>query len=395
MANRAVTLMRYCKTPDGWRRYAAVIGKNGRVRPGFVTVKGRHHEYPEGHYEVRYYVGSKVAYLNVGNDAGMALNACRKHSRLLVARDTATAAGAVIVEEKGRVNLAKALTRFVQAAEERGSMVAAQDYRLAGEEFLGIVTSTFADQITEDDFSKYQSTLRKRGAADRTIFNRHIRVKSFLRFAGVDKKVFPKRAPRYEKTLPEIYTPEELESFFASLTDEQHVVTFKLAHQCGLREQELMHVQWPDLNLTKQTLHVRSKTEWGFKVKDKEDRLMPIPKGLVPLLSAFKEKSKGKLFITGTSGNKPNTHLLRMLKRLVRSADLHCGACASCIEHDECENWFLHKFRATYCTTLLRSGVDIRTVQKLMGHSDLASTMRYLRPAEDSELQAKVNLIEW
>jgi integrase len=387
--------MRYCKTPDGWRRYSAVIGKNGRVRPGYVVVKGRHVEYPVGHYEVRYYVGSKVAYRNVGKDAAAALTACLKQARMLVARDTATAAGAVLVEETGRVNLAKALTRFVQSAQDRGSMVAAQDYRLAGEEFLGIVTSTFADQITEDDFSKYQSALRKRGAADRTIFNRHVRVKSFLRFAGVDAKMFPERAPRYEKKLPEVYTPEELGSFFKSLTDEQYTVTFKLALQCGLREQELMHVQWADLNLVKRTLHVRSKPEWGFKVKDKEERIMPIPNVLLPLLSAFKEKSRGKLFITGTAGNRPNTHLLRTLKRLVKSAYLHCGSCASCIEHDECEQWFLHKFRATYCTTLLRGGVDIRTVQKLMGHSDLASTMRYLRPAEDAELQAKVNLIKW
>ena len=55
MANRKVSLVRYCKTPDGWRRYSAVIGKNGRIKPGFVTVKGRQHHYPEGHYEARYY----------------------------------------------------------------------------------------------------------------------------------------------------------------------------------------------------------------------------------------------------------------------------------------------------------------------------------------------------
>jgi integrase len=34
-------------------------------------------------------------------------------------------------------------------------------------------------------------------------------------------------------------------------------------------------------------------------------------------------------------------------------------------------------------------------VQKLMGHSDLESTMRYLRPAEDAELQSKVNAMAW
>ena len=58
----------------------------------------------------------------------------------------------------------------------------------------------------------------------------------------------------------------------------------------------------------------------------------------------------------------------------------------------ECELWFLHKFRSTYATTLLRNGVDIRTVQKLMGHSDLGSTMRYLRPEEDAHIEDGANL---
>jgi integrase len=175
----------------------------------------------------------------------------------------------------------------------------------------------------------------------------------------------------------------------------QHVVTFSLALQCGLREQELMYLQWPDVNLASRTLLVRSKPEWGFSIKDKEERALPIPDGLLGLLKTYKEENGDKLFITGTSGNKPNQKLLRTLKRLVKSARLNCGACKPCCERNECDTWFLHKFRSTYATTLLRNGVDVRSVQKLMGHSDLESTMRYLRPAEDSQLQSRINAITW
>jgi hypothetical protein len=38
MANLTAKLVRICKTPQGWRRYPAVIGKNGRVRPGYVMI---------------------------------------------------------------------------------------------------------------------------------------------------------------------------------------------------------------------------------------------------------------------------------------------------------------------------------------------------------------------
>jgi integrase/recombinase XerD len=51
------------------------------------------------------------------------------------------------------------------------------------------------------------------------------------------------------------------------------------------------------------------------------------------------------------------------------------------------QNFWLHKFRATFATTCLRGGADIRTVQKWLGHVDLASTMRYLQAARGEAAQ--------
>ena len=76
-----------------------------------------------------------------------------------------------------------------------------------------------------------------------------------------------------------------------------------------------------------------------------------------------------------------------------------CGRCEGCKAGESidtgCKEWTLHKFRRTYATRLLRSGLDLSTVQKLMGHSDLASTMRYLRPAESGGLQDFINGVKW
>ena len=58
MANRRVTLVRNCKTPDGWRRYPAAFGKNGRIKPHVVIVGGREQRFPEGVYQLRTYEGS-------------------------------------------------------------------------------------------------------------------------------------------------------------------------------------------------------------------------------------------------------------------------------------------------------------------------------------------------
>ena len=55
------------------------------------------------------------------------------------------------------------------------------------------------------------------------------------------------------------------------------------------------------------------------------------------------------------------------------------------------ENFWLHKFRATFATWSLWAGVDLRTVQLWLGHSDIESTMRYLKPSRSPQVRDKVN----
>ena len=54
---------------------------------------------------------------------------------------------------------------------------------------------------------------------------------------------------------------------------------------------------------------------------------------------------------------------------------------------------WLHKFRATFATWSLWAGVDLRTVQQWLGHSDMESTMRYLKPSRSQQVREKVNEI--
>lgn len=57
------------------------------------------------------------------------------------------------------------------------------------------------------------------------------------------------------------------------------------------------------------------------------------------------------------------------------------------------ENFWLHKFRATLATRCLWAGVDLRTVQSWLGHPDIESTMRYLKPSRSQQTGEKVNEI--
>ena len=365
------------------------------MRPGFVRQDGELVDYPQGHYELRFYVGSKVKYEAVGDNAAEALLKMRQKERLLTAQDAAQDAGAVLVEEPSRVKLQTQLDRFILATQDRGSNVAAKVYKLATDDFLTVTGKTYADQLTADDMRAYVRALRGRGLSDRTLSNRYKNVKAFLLFCGLDTKKLASAVPKYEKPLPEVYKAEELTAFFASLRRDYYKLTFTLLLKCGLREQEAMYLCWSDVDLGNGMLLVRSKPDLGFKVKDKEERELPISPDLLEMLKAWRAEHSADRLVLGTSTGKPNTKLLLALKRLVKAAGLNCGGCDGCRESGECGGWYLHKFRATYCTKLLRSGMDMRTVQSLMGHSDLASTMRYLRPHETDAVRDRVAAVNW
>jgi site-specific recombinase XerD len=82
-----------------------------------------------------------------------------------------------------------------------------------------------------------------------------------------------------------------------------------------------------------------------------------------------------------TSGCKPKLDFLDCLKAVAQRAKL------------KPEGFWLHKFRATFATWSLWAGVDLRTVQQWLGHSDLESTMRYLKPSRSQQVRGKVNEI--
>jgi integrase len=396
MANLKVTLVRLCRTEKGWRRYPPMVGKNGRLRPKWVLVNGHPQEFPEGRYQLRTYQGSRMIYRDVGEDAAAAATAQIKAEHILAAKAEAKAGGIRVEDEApGRVRLSRALRQFTQATEDRGAYKTALIHQRMCSDFLRIIGKTYADEITAEDLLRHQRELREKGKSPRTVHNRHVSVIAFLKFAGLDCKALAPMRPKFEKRLPEVYSPEELKAFFASLRDERLYLTFELLLKTGLREREAVYLLWNNIDLRGGVLRVRSKPEFGFKIKDREERDIPIPAGLVRRLKTYRAKHPQLHFVTGTKTDRPNMKLLRTLKRSVNEAGLNCGHCRGCVEHHQCAHWWLHKFRSTCITRLLRSGMDLRTVMKFSGHSDLASVMRYLAPAEDAAIKAHVNAVKW
>jgi site-specific recombinase XerD len=80
------------------------------------------------------------------------------------------------------------------------------------------------------------------------------------------------------------------------------------------------------------------------------------------------------------SSLQPKLDFLDMCKAVAKRAGLSA------------DDFWLHKFRATFATWHLWAGVDLRTVQAWMGHKYLESTMSYLRPNHTEAVRQKVEV---
>lgn len=394
MASPKVTLYWYCKTPKGWRRYPAAMGRNGKIRPRFAKVGNAQISYPDGHYELRFGEEGKTVWKNVGDDASIAVAEQQHARKILAAQVAASDAGTTIVEAPGRIHLKAKADEYSERQLARGKKRAAVTFGTAIDEFLPIVKVVYADQLTERLILRWYAALRGKKNSDRTIYNKHVSVFGFLKWAGVDTTKLAAKAPGFTEKEVEVYKLDEMKTFFKSLSDPYHRIVFEVLLKTGLRMQEAMFLQWHEFDFGARTLTVMERNEEGFTIKDGAERTLPVPADLITHLKAWKETHGGNL-VLGTSNDTPNWKWLPLLKRLVRNAGLNCGHCQSCREQEECERWYLHKFRATYTTNLLRAGIDARTVMRYTGHSDLATVMRYLSPAELPETQEKINKINW
>jgi hypothetical protein len=155
MANTKVVLMRRVKTDKGWGHYPAAYAANGRVKPGVVIAAGREVKHTTGYYELRYYDGADPVYEALpGASPTEAEYKRRKKAAELSARVVAKKAGVQVVpSDPQRKTLAVELKQFLADTVDRGSLEAAEVYRLACEEFLQVAGRQYADEIVPEDIA--------------------------------------------------------------------------------------------------------------------------------------------------------------------------------------------------------------------------------------------------
>jgi integrase len=289
-----------------------------------------------------------------------------------------------------------AISQYLQRCLDTDANEAERSYRVALDDLIRCVPDLkFADQVTDEVMVLYGKALRQQGNGARTVFNKTRAVMGFLGWCGIDVKALRITMPRFEKKLPVVYSQEQIDALMKAATDPYFQVVLSVLHMTGLREQEAVHLGWHHCDFKRKLILVRSSLEHGFKIKDREERDVPMPDKLAVILKEWKSQRGTRQLVLGTSGDRPNQKWLRLLKRTARRAGLNCGRCDGCRKlkenKRECGEYTLHSFRRSYATALAWSGVDVRTISALLGHADIETTLLYLAPMRAEKANQRVN----
>ncbi len=202
-------------------------------------------------------------------------------------------------------------------------------------------------------------------------------IKSFFNFLEEEEIIYknPSRkikSPKKKNKIPAIITRSEFNILISSIdfcpqiyrkNTVRDKLLISMLFYTGIRRNELLNLDWNDLNLENSTLFIRSG-------KGDRDRIIPVHRNLQPLIESYLNLrlplKTGALFI-GLYGRRLCKYSFTMLLKthLTTSGLTKKGYSA-------------HSFRHSFASHLIESGADLFKVQKLLGHATLETTKIYI-----------------
>ena len=182
---------------------------------------------------------------------------------------------------------------------------------------------------------------------------------------------------RIKQNIPKMFTHNEIELIMDSLSPTwlKNIVT--LALNTGMRRNELINLQWTDVNINKKYLIVRN-TE-SFTTKSKAERVIPLNHNSIEVLRSI--ISKSEFVFTNCNSQKiyPN-YLSQCFRDLLVKLNIR-------------NNRSFHTLRHSFASNLVCKGVSLYAVKELLGHSDYATTQIYTHLQQQPLIEA-VNMLD-
>jgi integrase/recombinase XerD len=215
------------------------------------------------------------------------------------------------------------------------------------------------------------STIHRKAACLRS-FYKHLRRDELIG----DDPTAALSAPRRAKKLPQVLNYAEVQNLLASPRGSEPTALrdralLEVMYACGLRASETIGLEMADVDLREALLRARGK---GSK-----ERLVPLGRQAIAAISGYLrggrpeligERHEVKLFVNFRGGPLTRQGLYKIVQRHARAAGLE-GRMSP------------HTLRHSFATHLLAGGCDLRAVQEMLGHADIATTQMYTHLSGD------------
>ncbi len=225
--------------------------------------------------------------------------------------------------------------------------------------------------ITKRHIRNFLADLNLRGFKKRTIVRRLSTLRTFFKFAMqhhmIDKNPLDGiESSKLDKPLPKALSYEQVQNFFSQPDTQVYLglrdrAMLELFYSSGLRVSELAGINCEDFDLKSKRLRVRG--------KGRKERILPVTRNasdwILRYLSHPNRKPKDNALFLNKLGTRITT---RSIDRMFEKRLLQSGIAGKVTPHT---------IRHTIATHWLENGMDLKTIQALLGHSSLVTTTIY------------------
>jgi integrase/recombinase XerD len=162
--------------------------------------------------------------------------------------------------------------------------------------------------------------------------------------------------------LPEILSAKEIERLLKCAFNLKHRAVLMTTYAAGLRVSEVVNLRLADIDSGRMMIRVR-------QGKGNKDRYTVLSTRLLTELRTYYRESKPGFWLFHGTYNDRQMHIGTAQKMYYTAKERACIT----------KKGGIHTLRHCFATHLLEAGVDLRTIQALMGHTSIISTMGYLR----------------
>lgn len=241
---------------------------------------------------------------------------------------------------------------------------------------------------TKNDILSFLEFEKKKNKKERTISHDLIVIKNFYKYLEKigELKNNPSlniEAPKLKKSLPRVLSVSDIDKLLdINLIDKysyRNKAMLELMYSSGLRISELVNLKMQDIDLIENIVRVYGK---GSK-----ERIVPIGDYASKYLEIYIKEYRPKLikkqvndylFLNSRGNNISRQALFKIIKQLLRDKNLNT-------------NFSPHTLRHSFASHMLENGADLRSIQELLGHSDISTTQIY---THISDKKIKENYVE-